>query len=179
MRVVVNQLAALGLKTGIGHYTVQLLRCLREQAGQDQIDGFPEGWVRRARDFCGRVRPYLEGSSTDLSQPGPTPAPSRSLRSRVLGCLRQFGRSLMAQHFRLVCALRSYDLYHEPNFIPLPCAQPTLATLHDLSVLLHPEWHPADRAAYFETHFHHGLARCVHFLAISEVCREEMIRDLG
>jgi alpha-1,3-rhamnosyl/mannosyltransferase len=85
----------------------------------------------------------------------------------------------MAQHFRLVCKLRGYDLYHEPNFIPLPCDQPTLATLHDLSVVLHPEWHPADRAAYFESHFHQGLARCSHFLAISEFGRQEMIRYLG
>jgi alpha-1,3-rhamnosyl/mannosyltransferase len=177
MRVVVNQLAALGLKTGIGHYTVQLLRCLREQAGQDRVEGFPEGWLRQARDFCGRARPYLEGTATDLSRPGPSP--TRSLRSRALGSLRHFGRSLMAQHFRLVCALRAYDLYHEPNFIPLPCEQPTLATLHDLSVLLHPEWHPADRAAYFEAHFHRGLARCVHFLAISEFGRQEVIRNLG
>src|SRR5438445_155394 len=38
MRVIVNQLAALGAKTGIGHYTVELLRCLRQQAGADQID---------------------------------------------------------------------------------------------------------------------------------------------
>ena len=33
MRVVVNQLAALRQKTGIGHYTNQLLRCLHAQAG--------------------------------------------------------------------------------------------------------------------------------------------------
>ena len=30
MRVVVNRLAAVGQKTGIGHYTAQLLRCLHE-----------------------------------------------------------------------------------------------------------------------------------------------------
>ena len=30
MRVVVNQLAALGRRTGIGHYTAELLRCLGE-----------------------------------------------------------------------------------------------------------------------------------------------------
>jgi glycosyltransferase involved in cell wall biosynthesis len=179
MRVVVNQLAALGLKTGIGHYTVQLLRCLREQAGPDRIDGFPKGWVRHARDYCGRARPYLESAWKDLSYPGPVGLRSRSLRSRVLGSLRHFGRSLMAQHFRLVCSLRAYDLYHEPNFIPLPCEQPTIATVHDLSVLLHPEWHPADRAEYFENHFYRGLARCVHFLAISEFGRQEVIRNLG
>jgi glycosyltransferase involved in cell wall biosynthesis len=179
MRVVVNQLPALGRKTGIGHYTVQLLRCLRAQAGTDRIDGFPEGWVRRLRTLCARARPYLEGTQAESFQPGPSAARCGSLRSKGLGSLRRFGRSLMAQHFRLVCALRAYDLYHEPNFIPLPCEQPTLATLHDLSVVLHPEWHPADRAAYFEAHFHQSLARCVHFLAISEFGRQEMIRNLG
>lgn len=179
MRVVVNQLPALGLKTGIGHYTVQLLRCLHEQAGQDRIDGFPEGWIRKARAVCAQARPYLEGTRSDPSHPRPSPPFSGSLRKKVLGSLRRFGRNLLAQHFRLVCALRGYDLYHEPNFIPLPSDQLTLATLHDLSVVLHPEWHPADRAAYFDAHFHRGLARCVHFLAISEFGRQEMIRNLG
>ena len=38
MRVVVNQIAGLGQKTGIGHYTAELLRCMREQAAGDEID---------------------------------------------------------------------------------------------------------------------------------------------
>ena len=50
MRVVVNQLAALGLRTGIGHYTMELLRCLRDQTICQEIHSFPEGWVRRLRD---------------------------------------------------------------------------------------------------------------------------------
>jgi alpha-1,3-rhamnosyl/mannosyltransferase len=179
MRVVVNQLAALGVKTGIGHYTVQLLRCLREQAGTDHIDGFPEGLVGRARAAGTRLRPYLEGTRGDV-QPGSENVPPLTSRLRVeaLRRVRQWGRSLMARYFRLVYAFRGYDLYHEPNFIPLPCDHPTVATIHDLSVLLHPEWHPADRVAYFERNFHRGLRRCVHFLAISEFGRQEIIRTL-
>jgi alpha-1,3-rhamnosyl/mannosyltransferase len=72
-----------------------------------------------------------------------------------------------------------YDLYHEPNFIPLHCDAPTVATVHDLSVLLHPEWHPADRVRHFEANFRPGLARCCHFLAISDSARREIIRTLG
>src|SRR5260370_38574536 len=64
-------------------------------------------------------------------------------------------------------------------FTPVTVESTTAVTLYVLSVLLPPEWHPADRAAYFETHFHRGLARCVHFLAISEFGRQEMIRNLG
>jgi alpha-1,3-rhamnosyl/mannosyltransferase len=93
--------------------------------------------------------------------------------------LRQCGRTLTARYFRLVCARAHYDLYHEPNFIPLPSDRPTLATIHDLSVLLHPQWHPADRVTHFERHFRRGLASCVHFLAISEFGRQEIIRTLN
>ncbi len=41
MRVVVNRLAALGVKTGIGHYTTQLLGCLAEQARPGEVEAFP------------------------------------------------------------------------------------------------------------------------------------------
>lgn len=178
LRVVVNQLAALGLRTGIGHYTVELLRCLREQADESLIEGFPQGWVRRVRAACARVRPALEGGSAPVAQDALAPLPTR-LRGHALRGLRQLGRALMAQHFRFVCQLRGYELYHETNFIPLPSELPTVATLHDLSVVLHPEWHPADRVAYFDKHFRLGLSRCVHFLAISEFGRQEIIRTLN
>ena len=85
----------------------------------------------------------------------------------------------MAQHFRSVCRRQRYDLYHEPNYVPLPCDLPTVATFADLSVVLHPAWHPADRVAYYERYFHESIRRCVHFLAISEFGRQEIIHHLG
>jgi alpha-1,3-rhamnosyl/mannosyltransferase len=75
--------------------------------------------------------------------------------------------------------MRKYDLYHEPNFIPLPGETPAIVTLHDLSVLLHPEWHPAERVVFYERAFRRGLKRCVHALAVSEFTRQEVIRHLG
>lgn len=176
MRVVINQLAALGQKTGIGHYTIQLTRCLLQQTVPGEIEAFPQGWVRTARAWCARARPTLEGP-----QPVPTSGARSwpSLRSHALGQLRQYGRVLMARHFRSVCRRRGYDLYHEPNFIPFAADLPVLATLHDLSVLLYPEWHPADRVHYFERHFARGLDRCRHFLAISEFGRQQIIQVLG
>ena len=97
MGVVVNQLPALGLKTGIGHYTVQLLRCLRVQAGPDCVEGFPEGWVRACAPVPCPGTPLL-GRQADR----PTRPCARFPANKVLGSLRQFGRRLMAQHFRLV-----------------------------------------------------------------------------
>jgi alpha-1,3-rhamnosyl/mannosyltransferase len=70
-------------------------------------------------------------------------------------------------------------VYHEPNFIPFPSDLLTVATIHDLSILQSPEWHPADRLAYFDKHFQRGLAQCAHFIAISEFGRRELVTKLG
>jgi alpha-1,3-rhamnosyl/mannosyltransferase len=179
MRVVVSQQAALGLKTGVGHYTHELLRCLRQQAEPHEIEAYPEGWVRRMRQSAARARPYLEACQPDRARGHETASTQATrLRRAAVAYLRQAGRALVARHFRLVCSRRGYDLYHEPNFIPLPGDCPTVTTLHDLSVLLHPEWHPADRVLHFERHFERELRRCVHVLAVSEFTRQEVIRTL-
>lgn len=178
MRVVVNQLAALGQKTGVGHYTSQLLRCLRTQAQPGEIDAFPEGWLRRVRETFTNVRPYLEGKTSRVSRTREGTGHD-SWRSRALSLLRQAGRTLNAVQFRRTCKQKGYTLYHEPNFIPLPSDLPTVVTVHDLSVINHPEWHPLDRVRYFEKHFLNGLNRCTHFLAISEYARQELISTLN
>jgi glycosyltransferase involved in cell wall biosynthesis len=183
MRVLVNGLAAAGPMTGIGHYTTQLLRCLRQQTDGEEIRSFPNGWLCRARSVWARVRSRLERDS------GPAPVASANpldkpkgddgWRDRTMRSLRASGQWLLARNFRAAHQHGGYDLYHEPNFIPLPSDLPTLATLHDLSVLLHPEWHPADRVAHFERRFRRGLKQCVHFLAISESARQEILRTLN
>lgn len=188
MRVIVNQIAGLGQKTGIGHYTTELLRCMREQAAGDEIDDYPKGWLRRAGRAFKRARPYLEsqgsGARSQETRPGTLSTTPNSplvthLRDLTLRHLRHWGRTWAAQQFRAVSLRGRYHLYHEPNFIPFPCDCPTVVTIHDLSVLWHPEWHPADRVAYFEKNFQRGLSQAGHFLAISEFGRQEIIRTLN
>src|SRR5262249_53405595 len=82
-------------------------------------------------------------------------------------------------HLRRTFAGGRCDLYHEPNHLPLACDAPTLTTLHDLSVLLHPEWHPARRVAAYERDWPRVLRQCTHFLTVSEFTRQEVLRHLG
>jgi alpha-1,3-rhamnosyl/mannosyltransferase len=81
--------------------------------------------------------------------------------------------------FAALTASGACDLYHEPNFLPQPCGLPTLVTVHDLSVILHPEWHPAFRVADFTRRFDAGLRQCVHLLAISEFGKRQIVEHLG
>ena len=179
MRIVMNYLAAAGAaKTGVGHYTAELLRCLRQQSGEDVIDTFPGLLGQHAQAAWMRFR------STRMPPPSVSTAPPKttarlSLRQRMFQALRTSGRVARRTIFRQLCRWKNYDLYHEPNFIPLPCDCPTATTLHDLSVLLHPEWHPAERVAQFEEHFRRGLAQCIHFFTVSDFVRREVIQTLG
>ncbi|MHB1421630.1 MAG: glycosyltransferase family 4 protein [Gemmataceae bacterium] len=178
MRVLVNGLAASGPMTGIGHYTAQLLRCLREQTEAEEIHSFPSRWLCQARNLWGHLRFQLERGGQPIAPAAKESTTSKlGWRGRAVRWLRASGQWLLARNFRAACR-GGYDLYHEPNYIPLPSDLPTVATVHDLSVLLHPEWHPADRVAHFERRFRRGLKQCQHFLAISEFARQEIIRTL-
>jgi alpha-1,3-rhamnosyl/mannosyltransferase len=180
MRVVVNELAALGPRTGIGHYVSELLRCLRQQAPTDRFDTFPQGWLRRGKLAYARARAGSRPPSASQNDSGePGHSLKTSLRSWVLDQLRHWGGRAAEWRFRSFCAGKGYQVYHEPNYIPLPSDLPTVVTVCDLSVVLHPEWHPADRVAHFERSFEHGLARSGHVLAISESGRQEIIRTLN
>jgi alpha-1,3-rhamnosyl/mannosyltransferase len=97
----------------------------------------------------------------------------------MVGRLRALGDWLLARRFRAACRRGRFDLYHEPNFLPQASDLPTVATFHDLSVLLHPEWHPADRVTHFERRLRRGLAQCAHVLAISDAARQEILRTFG
>jgi alpha-1,3-rhamnosyl/mannosyltransferase len=178
MRVLFNTLTVEGLPAGIGHYASELVRCLRGEAGVDAVGTFPAAWLRGARACWARAGgPAAEG-----------PPPGRAsqwgqwrsaARQRLVRLVRRAGQALIRQSFRRTVRRGGYDLYHEPNFIPLQGDLPTVATVHDLSVLLHPRWHPASRVAKFEREFHHALGRCCHLMAISEFGKREIVEHLG
>jgi alpha-1,3-rhamnosyl/mannosyltransferase len=89
------------------------------------------------------------------------------------------GRGGLNMAFRWSCGRGQFDLYHEPNFVPLPARIPAVVTVHDLSVLLHPEWHPADRVRHHERRFREGVAGAAHVITVSRFVRRQVIEHLG
>lgn len=178
MKVIVNGLAALKQKSGVGHYTAELLRCFRAQATGDQIDVFPSGWLRLASSVLVGTG-QREARSAAANGEAPRPRLLSRLRSQAIQSLRTGFQTVRGWRFGDLCRREKYDLYHEPNFLPLPCETPTITTLHDLSVLLHPEWHPANRIALYEKQFSQLVKRCAHFIAVSDFTSREVLRTLG
>jgi O-antigen biosynthesis alpha-1,3-rhamnosyltransferase len=176
VRVIVNRFSTLGQKTGIGHYTAELLRCLTAQAPAE-IACFPSGLAWRLGHWWGKARPALSRGENDAT----AQAASWWIawKKKVLQAVRTMGQAYLARQLNKELRREHFDLYHEPNTIPLPGQQATITTVHDLSVLLHPEWHPLGRVAFFEKRFLPSLPHSRHFITVSDFTRRQMINVLG
>lgn len=165
IRVLLNDRALLGPLTGVGHYITQLLLHADHDAADATITPYAYTFIRR-----GDWRKLLDRASAPVTAPRSTthraPALVRRIAQRVYDAL-------------LSRKTRRYDLYHEPNHIPARSDAPTVTTIHDLSVVLHPQWHPADRVRWYEREFDRGVRQTRVFLAASEFTKREIVDRLS
>ncbi|OYQ25078.1 hypothetical protein CHU93_14705 [Sandarakinorhabdus cyanobacteriorum] len=71
------------------------------------------------------------------------------------------------------------SVVHGPNFFLPDWAERGVITVHDLSVLLYPETHPAERVRDFERRFQSSLDRAAEIITDSEAVRGEILSMLG
>ena len=85
----------LGPRTGIGHYTAELVRCLQAQAGPGEVRLFPRGWTERLGLGWAAVRPWISGREPCLQSLVTEQTTNRAwLRQKALACLRNLGEGL-------------------------------------------------------------------------------------
>jgi len=176
MRVIVNTMATYRQRTGVGSYIANLMAEMPKVAGTDEIAVFPEGWMAGVASVAGS---FLRSTQAQHILPKSIAEAPQPRRFQWRGFLKQFGRGLCRRGFQLTSSRGQFDLYHEPNFIPWPSSLPVVLTVHDLSVLLHPEWHPVDRVRNHEQHFVRCVNECRHVITVSETIRQETIRYFG
>lgn len=66
-------------------------------------------------------------------------------------------------------------IYHEPNFILKHHNGPAVATIHDLSFISHPQYHPPKRVAWLSSQLPKTLKRADRLITDSEKVRRELI----
>jgi glycosyltransferase involved in cell wall biosynthesis len=125
MRIGIDGLPLTEVLTGIGHYTIELARNLALASEWDEIE------IVSPRAFLPSLNSPQEQSSN-----------LRFVRSRVSLLTRHWWSIGLPRYIRS----NSIDLFHGTNFeVPLRKVCPTVLTIHDLSMLLHPETHEARR----------------------------------
>lgn len=167
MNVVIRLDSLVAPRTGIGYYTENLTRAMLEQPtvaisgvfnGQ-RVEGealqallVDQGDARSAngRGLLTRVKPWLR------SIPGAYP-------------LRQYVRDRRSAQSAI-----GGDVYHEPNFIPFPFTGKTVLTIHDLSHLRHPEYHPPERVRFLERYLPKAIHNAGAIIADSQFTANEI-----
>ncbi len=170
MRVLFNGVTTLKPKTGIAHAAANLHAALAATFPADTFWLYPGERATRA------ARRFFKPSSSPAAPPGKKPNPLKRLVKQTAGAVAKVG---YAAHFQLAARAGRFDLYHEPNFVPFRTRLPLVVTVFDLSVLLYPQWHPAERVKAHADAYARGLALADHVIVGTEAVRAEARRHLG
>lgn len=171
MKLLINTESLLPPMTGIGTYTQNLLEQFVEMQAFESIECFS------GHNFAPATR-ALEECNTRAQQGTPSP---RSSQGRLHRLLRNSGLAYRAREvlrnnlLRLRSARLKEFIYHEPNFILRAHKGPSVATIHDLSFIHYPQFHPAKRAAWLTSELPKTIARADFLITDSEQVRQELI----
>jgi glycosyltransferase involved in cell wall biosynthesis len=164
MNVIINGMAAVEQKTGVGHY---IERVHRELSLLNRATLFPGKLMKPiVAKLAPRTRRLGQNTSTGKTT---------ELKNHIGALLKQSSRAAAQAYFSTFTMANRFDLYHEPNYIPFRTNLPTVITAHDLSVLLHPEWHPAERVKIHEAKFLPAIHKANHVITGSEQVRQELL----
>jgi alpha-1,3-rhamnosyl/mannosyltransferase len=70
-------------------------------------------------------------------------------------------------------------IYHEPNYILRPYSGCSIATIHDLSFLHYPQYHPKERVKFMERELPGTLAQAAHIITDAEYVKSELVKYFG
>lgn len=170
LKLVVNAIPLLNISTGIGRY----LDCLYFQLEQQFKDEIEFG--------------YFDGTSINSSRPR-GPANVTQWSSHVdffwkLPTLVTLALRIISHYQRELCfskAAKGYDIYHEAAFFPFvaPERVKTTFTLHDLSLIRFPQFHPKERVLYARFFLRRRCKLVDQFMTDSRFIKSEMLEHLA
>ena len=160
-KMVIDALSLLGSLTGVGRYTYENAKEL-ERLNNYQID-------------------YFYGYTSDKLLTPSSAQTAKSLRTWIVKnpLIKSIIRTIM---FRIsgIIAPR-YNLYWQPNFIPNHSikADKIVATVHDFSWEVYPDFQPKERVKYFQKYFYSSILKCDHIITGSHFTKREIIERVG
>lgn len=159
--------------TGIGRYVLELAR------GMDNHPG-----IGKLRCFAGRDwvnAPWLAFARMQTACVPVQPGLITKLRRRFpCRCLQdRWSFALKKRAFRQKSSAFPNHVLHAPNYLLLPFDGPSLATIHDLSFVHYPGYHPRERIKLLERELPKTLAQAACILTDTEFVRQEIVQILG
>lgn len=165
--------------TGIGNYTFNLIENLLHE-DIERIDCFMGSrfsTAQQALEHCihasgNYVRPQAGVQTASLSAKLYSQLRNWTLAYRAREILRDVQLHLRSG------SVRSH-IYHEPNFMLKAHKGTSVATIHDLSFIHYPQFHPRKRVEWLSSQLPKTLARADFLITDSNIIRDELISDFG
>ncbi|MEQ8689885.1 MAG: glycosyltransferase family 1 protein [Pseudomonadales bacterium] len=166
MKIIVGGQAILGETGGVGVYTQSLIQELAKDANISELRILANNRLWHLSEIDPHGKPDSDPSQT----------PMDLLKKIMPSGVKQFVGRRLREH-----RLSQSDgfLLHETNHLLLQRFQPAIVTIHDLSCLLYPEFHPPARAKIFTQHLRTTAQRAAHIITVSNTVRTEVINHFG
>ncbi|MCD6419587.1 MAG: glycosyltransferase family 4 protein [Synergistetes bacterium] len=164
MKILVNATSLVTLPTGIGRYTLSMYR--------EMMKRFPEEGYTFFYDYYYSKELKIQAS--------PLVSKLRGKMVHRRGVIARGARKAKATWTKFSSLFRHFDVYHEPNFVPMDFpASKIVTTIHDLSFMLYPQWHPRERVEFMEKNFASRLKLSDVILTVSEYGKREVEKYVG
>lgn len=174
--------------TGIGRYASMLARHFYPQYSPDRLRFLGHvGWRSAAEVLAvgndtAQSSPLLvEEASLNrasfVTSDAFARARMRLSQNRIVTELYDAARKLRTS--RALGALRGDWIVHGPNYFAPESRHAAVVTIHDLSVIVHPEWHPAERVRRVTEMLANTVSTARHLIVDSRATRDELIKHYG
>ncbi|MGV6815427.1 MAG: glycosyltransferase family 4 protein [Phycisphaerales bacterium] len=176
-----NDRTLYGVRTGVGHYLGLIQAHWPEQPAvqlKPMSRSFgPGSQHTTAAQYTDLTAQLLPIEQTSLNQLSP---PSVGVTGDMTKRILRSGFGLVHSRALRSLAKRSdFGLFFEPNHLPASIAGTCVATIHDLSVLEHPEYHPAHRVEWWNRSVERAMDSTDHFICVSHATASAMTRVIG
>ncbi|NND68137.1 MAG: glycosyltransferase family 4 protein [Halioglobus sp.] len=160
--------------TGVGNYSFHLLSELMAQSLVDDVHSFTGTRWQDGPAQLAATRAIKAQVASAAADQGQGASRLRDWVGRLPGVKAGYDHLLQRRFERHANAVPN-AVYHETNYILKPYAGPCVTTVHDLSHLRFPEFHPAEVVDWLERSIEASLVRADRVITVSEVVRDELL----
>ena len=171
--------------TGIGRYTWELMAALNKNSDVSSIGCFTGTNVVGYSPVSVSLSEQSASVSTEASGEHPNQAPAiKALVKRALPLIKATVRAIPGTYqlrsrwlnrtFKRL-AKSGWGIYHEPNFILKPFSGLCVTTIHDLSFIHYPQYHPRERVEWLTRELPKTLKRADAIITDSQLVKAELI----
>ncbi len=164
MKLILNADAISAPLSGIGRYTWELATRLPRHADVEQLSLFSANrWFDTADQVLDANRMIASARRA---------LPFKGLLLRAYGIQRSLAYRFTSRHLR-------GHLLHSPNYILMPHDGPSVTTVHDLSILRFPQYHPRERVEFMKRHMRKSIDQAQAIITDAKAIRDEVIAEYG